>query len=104
MMTMQEEMDNLREQLDTLTPGPEWDKAYNRYCELRAIEQEEYKRQNIGMLRTFYDDHIAGKTYAEIPDEDWEWYSDFHKDVFGYRPRSLNFGEYVPVRSEGMQS
>ena len=26
---------------------------------------------------------------------DWDWYSDWHKDVFGYRPHGMVCGEYV---------
>ena len=92
------EMETIRKTLDTLHPCKEWDDAYDRYCELRAKEQEEYKAENIGKLKAFYDEHIAGKTWAEIDDDDWSWYSDWHKDVFGYRPRSTVFGEYVPVQ------
>ena len=97
-MNRREEMDKLAVILDTVSPcSEEWSKAYARYCELDRIEQEEYRKENISKLKEFYDKYIANKEWSEIDDEDWSFYSDYHKDVFGYRPRSLNFGEYVPV-------
>ena len=87
------EMETIRRTLDTLPCCEEWDKAYDRYCELRAKEQEEYRAENIGELKRFYDEHIAGREWKDIDGDDWDWYSDYHKDVFGYRPKTLNFGE-----------
>ena len=87
------EMETLRVTLDTLLCGEEWDKAYNRYCELCAKEQEEYKAENIDNLKKFYDKYIAGREWKDIDGDAWDWYSDYHKDVFGYRPKTLNFGE-----------
>lgn len=87
------EIETLRRKLDTLPIGKEWDDAYERYCELSAKEQEEYKAENIGNLRKFYDVYIANRERKDIDPEAWDWYSDYHKDVFGYRPKTLNFGE-----------
>jgi hypothetical protein len=95
-MTKEErsELESLCKTLDTVPCGtPEWDKAYDRYCELRAKEREEYKASHIDDLRRFYDEHIAGRDWSEIDPEAWDWYSDYHKDVFGYRPKTINFGE-----------
>lgn len=93
-----QELKTLSRALDTIHPSTkEWDEAYDRYCELCAKEQAEYRAENIDKLKAYYDKYIAGKTWDEIDAEDWGFYSDYHKDVFGYRPRSLNFGEYVPV-------
>ena len=87
------EMETIRKTLDTLPPCKEWDDAYDRYCELCAKEQEEYKRENIDNLKKFYDVYIANREWKDIDPEAWDWYSDYHKDVFGYRPKTLNFGE-----------
>lgn len=94
-MTLAEtkELEALTRILDTMGGTDEWNKAYDRYFELRAKEQEEYRAENIDKLKEFYDEHIANRTWAEIDGDDWSWYSDFHKDVFGYRPKTLNFGE-----------
>lgn len=88
------ELETLRIALDTINPATdEWDEAYHRYKELYAKEQEEYKAENIGNLKKFYDKHIAGKAWSEIDQEAWDFYSDYHKDVFGYRPRTLAWSE-----------
>lgn len=86
------EIATLTKILDTTQPGTEeWDKAYNRYCEINAKAQARYRAENIDKLKKFYDEHIAGKTWEQIDPEGWDFYSDFHKDVFGYRPRTLNW-------------
>lgn len=88
------ELEALSRKLDTIPCGSdEWDKAYDRYCYLSAKEHEEYKAAHIDDLRKFYDKHIANREWSDIDPNAWEWYSDYHKDVFGYRPRTLNFGE-----------
>ena len=54
------ELEALRVKLNTIPCGSvEWDKAYDRYCELSAKEHEEYKANNIDKLRRFYDEYIA---------------------------------------------
>lgn len=88
------ELNALSKKLDTIPCGtPEWDKTYDRYCELSAKEHEIYRAENIDNLQRFYDAHIANREWKDIDPNAWEWYSDYHKDVFGYRPRTLNFGE-----------
>ena len=88
------EIETLGRILETVPyTSEEWDKAYNRYCELRAKEQEEYKQENIDNLKRFYDVYIAGRDWKDIDQDAWDWYSDYHKDVFGYRPKTLTFGE-----------
>ena len=93
-MNIREEIANLHKVLNTIPCGTkEWDRAYNRLIELEAKEQEEYRAENIDKLKAFYDEHIANRKWEEIEQEAWDWYSDYHKDVFGYRPRSLNWEE-----------
>ena len=60
---------------------------WDRYLELEAIEQKEYTEREEPKLQKFYDKHIKGKSFDEIDPEDWEFYSDWHKDIFGYRPK-----------------
>ena len=97
-MDNRQKINALADKLEILDPcSQEWDEVYAEYKKLCAIEQERYKQENIGALKAFYDEHIAGKEWSQIDAEAWDWYSDFHKDVFGYRPRSLSFGEYVPA-------
>lgn len=42
-------------------------------------------------LRKFFDDHQKNGWR----DEDWDCYSDWHKDVYGYRPHGKVCGIYV---------
>ena len=39
-----------------------------------------YYEENIGKFREF-------ESHKNEPDFDWDFYSDWHKDLFGYRPR-----------------
>ena len=83
----------LSELLDTTPSGTElWDTAYFRYCELSAKQHREYRANNSDKLKAFYDEHIANKAWDDIDPEAWNWYSDYHKDVFGYRPKGITFG------------
>lgn len=58
-------------------------------------EDERYRRENEPKIRAYFAEHIEGKTWAEIEPERWEFYSDWHKDVFGYRPHGIVCGEYI---------
>lgn len=51
-----------------------------------AKEAEEYRATNEPKLRAYYDQHIAGREWDEIDPECWDFYSDWHKDVYGFRP------------------
>lgn len=59
--------------------GEEWDATYSVYEELNYIEDEEYREENMGAFRAY-------ELKMNEPDFDWSWYSDWHKDMFGYRP------------------
>ena len=67
----------------------EWDKIYAEYRELTGIQYERYYNENIGKLNAFYEKHIKGKKWDEINQDAWDYYSDWHKDVHGYRPRTI---------------
>ena len=49
-------------------------------------EAEAYRTANEPKLRAYYDQHIADREWNEIDPECWDFYSDWHKDVYGYRP------------------
>jgi hypothetical protein len=66
-----------------------WDGAYNEYCKLRAIQDERYRTENQVKFNAFYEKHIKGKAWEEIDQEAWDFYSDWHKDMYGYRPRTI---------------
>jgi len=61
-------------------------KTLNRHEEL-AAEQEEDKIK----IRKYFDKHQANGW----DDESWSFYSDWHKDIYGYRPHGRVCGEYV---------
>lgn len=58
-------------------------------------EEKRYREENEPKIREFFAKHIEGKTGEEIDPEVWQWYSDWHKDVFGYRPHGIVCGEYI---------
>lgn len=68
----------------------EWTKAYNEYFELSAIEQEEYRERELPEITKYFEEYIKGKSWEELDRDRWDWYSDWHKDVFGFRPRQTN--------------
>lgn len=54
-----------------------------------------YSNAHEGELIAYFNKWFRGKTIEEIrADEElserWNFYSDFHKDVYGYRPRSVS--------------
>lgn len=51
-----------------------------------AEEDERYYRENIEPFRAWANEHIWSRTYDEITADDWNFYSDWHKDIYGYRP------------------
>jgi hypothetical protein len=66
-----------------------WDDAYIEYGKLRAIQDERYRERNQADFDAFYAKHIEGKSWEEINPEDWSFYSDWYKDMYGYRPRHI---------------
>lgn len=49
------------------------------YWMLQEIEDEEYYEENIEKFREY-------ESHMNEPDFDWDFYSDWHKDMYGYRP------------------
>lgn len=66
-----------------------WNDAYSEYSKLRAVQDERYRERNQAAFDAFYEKHIKGKTWEEIDPEAWDSYSDWHKDMYGYRPRTI---------------
>lgn len=66
-----------------------WDAAYAEYCELNEVLNERYRRENQASFDAFYAKHIEGKSWEEIDPDDWGFYSDWHKDMYGFRPKSI---------------
>lgn len=57
---------------------------------LTDIENEHnyYREDQIPKLIKFYEENIEGKSREEVSGEVWEQYSDWYKDIYGYRPNS----------------
>ena len=66
-----------------------WDEAYKEYSRLTTILDERYREENQASFDAFYMNHIEGKSWEEIDPEDWGFYSDWHKDMYGFRPKSI---------------
>ena len=64
-----------------------WDEAYAEYEKLSAILDERYREENQEKFNAFYAEHIEGKEWEDIDPEIWGFYSDWHKDMYGFRPR-----------------
>ena len=66
--------------LDPQPCGEEWDDAYYVYCTLTNVWDEEYFEENIDAFKAY-------EARMGEPDFDWGFYSDWHKDMYGFRPR-----------------
>jgi hypothetical protein len=66
-----------------------WDSAYSEYCKLRDVQDKRYRERNQEAFDAFYERFIKGKKWEEINDDTWSFYSDWHKDMYGYRPRTI---------------
>lgn len=89
-MTNAEINERMRELCDILDMGcntNNWDEAYDEYFKLDAILNERYREENQEAFDAYYAKHIQGKTIEEIDPYDLEFYSDWHKDMYGYRPK-----------------
>lgn len=80
-------------QLDDILIGdcanPVWEIAYKERCKITAILDERYRERNQKEFDAFYNKHIKGRKWEEIDPEAWQCYSDWHKDMFGFRPKSI---------------
>lgn len=61
----------------------------------RVAEEQRYREENEPKIREYFHKYIEGRTFSQIDPHDWDFYSDWHKDVFGYRPHGIVCGEYV---------
>jgi hypothetical protein len=71
-----------------IDPEP-WHEYYREYNSLTAILDERYRAENQASFDAFYEKHIKDKTWEEIDKETWDFYSDWHKDMYGFRPRTI---------------
>ena len=90
-MTTEEINNRIHELTKVLDFGisEDWDAAYKEYCELNIVLDNRYREENEGKFLEFYKEYIEGKSLEEIDPEDWSYYSDWHKDMYGFRPRMV---------------
>ena len=60
---------------------------YDEWFNLDYLAHSEYVEKQLPELERYFNNHIKDKSINEIEPERWDWYSDWHKDVFGFRPR-----------------
>ena len=80
----------IRELSHLLDMDIEWDKNYDEYCMLNSILDDRYREENMEAFEKFFFKYIYGKEWNQIDDDILDSYSDWHKDMFGYRPRSTD--------------
>jgi hypothetical protein len=66
-----------------------WHEYHREYNRLTDILDERYRAENQTAFDAFYAKHIEGKSWEEIDPEAWSFYSDWHKDMYGFRPRHI---------------
>lgn len=59
---------------------PFYNECYHDYIVLNAIEDEKYREYAEA-------DFLEFASHKNEPNFDWEFYSDWHKDLYGFRPR-----------------
>lgn len=64
-----------------------------------VAEELAYREENEPKIREYFLEHFAGKSWSEIDANRWDFYSDWHKDVFGYRPHGIVCGEYINIHA-----
>ena len=60
---------------------------YDEWSTLNDMEHAEYAQEQLPELERYFNTYIKGKSVNELGIERWDLYSDWHKDVFGFRPR-----------------
>lgn len=81
------------DQLDFILMGDctseAWEEAYKERSILCDVLDERYREENQAAFDAFYAKHIKGKSWEEIDPDNWSFYSDWHKDMYGFRPRTI---------------
>lgn len=81
--------DRLGEELLYCYDCERWSEVYEEYSILNGILDEIYREENQEAFDKFVNEHIRGLSWEEIDPDDWSFYSDWHKDMYGFRPRRI---------------
>ena len=73
------ELDRKLEELMYSEDRGAWKETYEQYTFLNSIMDEIYREENYDKFREY-------ELRMNEPDFDWDYYSDWHKDMYGYRP------------------
>lgn len=71
--------DDIRNLMDIDPTSDMWSTYYEIYCWYTAVDDDEYREANMAEFKAY-------EARMNEPDFDWDYYSDWHKDMFGYRP------------------
>lgn len=63
---------------------------FEEWSDLNDLMNEEYFQEQFPALERFFNSYIKGRSIKEIEPKYWDTYSDWHKDVFGFRPRQTD--------------
>ena len=87
---LSERIKKLGDMMEMMNPCDDaWDEAYREYFAMVDVQNERYRKANQSDFDAFYEKNIKGKSINEIDPETWSWYSDWHKDMYGHRPRHI---------------
>lgn len=79
---------NAYHSIEDVLEKTDYQKAYKPYYNLVL---DSYRLLNAQEHRDFYnasiEDFVEYKSHKNEDDFDWDYYSDWHKDLFGFRPR-----------------
>lgn len=72
----------------------------NAYWMVSGEMDRRYKEENEPKVMAYFNEYFKGRTWDEIRNNEelydrWGFYSDWHKDVYGYRPHDIVCGVYV---------
>lgn len=102
---MTQEMKNRKKELENIMDSYAWDEsisreqykaAYAEWRDIREQEDKEYAEKAYPDLKEYFEKYIKGRQWSDVEGETFDYYSDWFKDVFGYRPRQINFFPEYP--------
>lgn len=67
----------------------DWANAYIERSDLVSVFDERYREEQQAEFNAFYARHIEGRKWEEIDPDAWQCYSDWHKDMYGFRPKHI---------------
>ena len=69
--------------------GTAWKVFYKECSMLEDILTDRFGEGDEADFIAFYENHIKGKRWEEIDQRDWAYYSDWYKEIYGFRPKHI---------------